>query len=61
MKTNYYLEKYKEYNGEYFNMLGEAETKGEKKSIKDRIIADIKLQEYPKGQTKEIISYIKTL
>lgn len=57
----YYLEKYKEYNPVYFQLLEEAETKAEKKSIKDRLIKDIKLQEYPKNPTKEMISYIRSL
>jgi hypothetical protein len=50
-----------DYNPTYFELLTAAETKGEKKSVKDRWIIDIKRQEYPKGATKEIISYIKTL
>jgi hypothetical protein len=49
------------YNPTYFEMIKEAETKAEKKSIKDRLIKDIKRQEYPKNQTKEMITYIKTL
>ena len=50
-----------DFNPTYFEMLGEVETKGEKKSIKDRWVADIKKQEYPKGATKEIVAYIKSL
>jgi hypothetical protein len=61
MKTNYYFEKYQDVNQGYFEMLKEVETNAEKKSLMQRIIEDIKKQEYPKGQTKEIIKYLKTL
>lgn len=56
---NYYLNTYKSFNPYYFEAIAAAETKGEKSSLKKRLIDDIKKQEYPKGITKEIVKYIK--
>jgi hypothetical protein len=57
----YYLNKFNAYNPYYLNALQEQNTKAEIKSLKDQFIDDIKKQEYPKGITKQIVTYIRNL
>lgn len=61
-RSGRYLEKFNMWNNNYYmNALKEAETKGEKLSIKQNFISDIKRENYPKQITKEIVQYIRNL
>lgn len=59
--AKYYFSKFISFYPSYMEMLNDCTTKGERNAIKQRMIADMKKEEYPKGITKEVAIYIKSL